>query len=261
MDRFSFKFWLLWILWFAGSLVGAAIFWTFVLTLLFGRIQGSELTLSWAVAVFGSWFVLLIPFMRKKEQIWKRLNDDQERAVDAWLVAMGFFIGLLVSSCLFWSWRLADRIQTSEGFDATWSQAVFGTWLFLLIPFLIWMYRKADDIMKTAMVRQGAIPPSFKTAIVEKSKRLLPKALQEKLNNIPPTLPRGHVVTVILKDGQRIPDVFVLDSREIAGVYHRDSFDFESSHVVDIKPIPKDQLPPYEEMKWLKLLPADTFEG
>ncbi len=253
MDRFGFKFWLSWILWFAGSLVGAAIFWTFVLTLLFGRIQGSELILSWAVAVFGSWFILLIPFIRKKEQIWKRLNDDQERAVDAWLTAMGIFIGLLVASCLFWSWRLADRIQTSEGFDPTWSKAVFGTWLFLLIPFLIWMYRKADDIMKTALVRQGAVAPSFKTAAIPRSERLLPEALTEKLKKIPPTLPRGHVVTAILKNGQRVPHVFVLDSREIAGVYHRDSFDFESNQIADIEPIPKGQLPPYEEGKWLKL--------
>src|SRR3989338_3231027 len=162
MDRFGFRFWLSWILWFAASFIGAAILWTFILTSVFGRIQGSELTLTWAVAVFGSWFILLIPFIRKKEQIWKRLNDDQERAVDAWLAAMGIFIGLLVANCLFWIWRLADKIQAGDGFDPTWSKAVFGTWLFLLIPFLIWMYRKADDIMKTALVRQGAVPPPFK---------------------------------------------------------------------------------------------------
>lgn len=243
----------MWILWFAGSLIGAAILWTFVLTSVFGRIQGAELTLSWAVAVFGSWFILLIPFMRKKEQIWKRLNDDQERAVDAWLAAMGIFIGLLVASCLFWSWRLADRVQLNDGFDPVWSKAVFGTWLFLLIPLLIWMYRKADDIMKTALVRQGVVAPSFKTAVIPRSERLLPEALAEKLKKIPPTLPRGHIVTVVLKNGERIPDVFVLDAREIAGVYDRDSFDFEPSQIVDVELIQSEQLPAYEEAKWLRL--------
>ncbi len=191
--------------------------------------------------------------MRKKEQIWKRLNDDQERAVDAWLTAMGSFIGLLVASCLFWSWRLADGIQASDGFDSTWSKAVFGTWLFLLIPFLIWMYRKADDIMKTAMVRQGAVPPLFKTTVIPRSERLLPEALVEKLKKIPPTLPRGHVVTVILKNGERIPDIFVLDACEIAGMYDRDSFDLDPNQIVDVELIQGERLPAYEEAKWLRL--------
>ena len=84
-DRYGFLFWLRWIFLFAGSFVASALLWTQLFKSLFGAVAGPELTFTWVIAVFGSWFLLIIPFMRKKEQIWKRLNDDQEHAVDAWL--------------------------------------------------------------------------------------------------------------------------------------------------------------------------------
>src|SRR5437773_125999 len=102
-DRYGFLFWLKWILWFAGSFIISAIFWTLLIKGIFHEIKGPELTLTWAVSVFGSWFILVIPFMRKKEQIWKRLNSDQEKAVDAWLLGMGVLIGLLIASSFGWS--------------------------------------------------------------------------------------------------------------------------------------------------------------
>ena len=85
-DRYGFLFWLRWIVSFAGSFVVSAAAWTFALQYAFGPIRGAELLITWTVAVFGSWFILVIPFMRKKERIWKRLNTDQESAVDAWLI-------------------------------------------------------------------------------------------------------------------------------------------------------------------------------
>ena len=90
-DQYGFKFWLGWIVQFAGSFIAAVLFWTFSLTALFGGIRGAEISITWAVAVFGSWFILMIPFMRKKERIWKRLNDDQEKATDAWLLGLRIF--------------------------------------------------------------------------------------------------------------------------------------------------------------------------
>jgi hypothetical protein len=254
-DRFGFGFWLGWICWFAGSLILAAIFWTAVIIWQFGRIEGAELTLSWALAVFGSWFILVIPFMRKKEQIWKRLNLDQEKALEAWLKAMGIFVGLLVASALGWSLILKKNLgqNTGTGLDPVWAKAVFGTWLFFLFPFLIWMYKTADRIFKSAVIRQTQTGPSFKTVMVEKSKRLLPKRLAAKIAGCPPTLEKGHVVTLVAKDGSKIQDVFVLNSSEVLGLYNREKLDFNPYEMVDVECLDSGMLPPYEESKWLRL--------
>ncbi len=253
MRNFGFQFWLVWILGFVGSFVLSAIFWTWVLTLLFGKLQGAELTFCWAVSVFGSWFLLVIPFMRKKEQIWGRLNQDQEKAVDAWLIAMGIFIGLLIASSLFWSWQLRERIHLSTGFDPLWSKAIFSSWLFLVIPFLIFMYHQTERLFKTALLRQMPHEPQFKRLYVERAKRLLPDNISEKLKTIPFTLRGGHVITAIFRDGRRIPHVFVLDCREIIGIYERAGLNFDPQELMDIEVIAPERLPPYEESKWIRL--------
>ena len=253
-DRYGFLFWLRWILWFAGSFVVAAVFWTTLMRFLFGRVEGPELTITWAISVFGSWFLLVIPFMRKKEQIWKRLNDDQEKAVDAWLAGMGIFIGLLIASSFLWSVVLKERIlaHPSGSFDPLWVKAVFGSWLFILIPFLILMYRKADQIFKNAVDRQTYVP-RFRSAYFEQSKRLLPEAIADKVKAIPPTLRGGHVVTAVLRDGRRIPHVFVVNTQEIIGLYDKTSLDFDAKDVVDIEKIDPSDLPAYDETRWIRL--------
>jgi len=250
-DSFGFQFWLKWILWFAGSFILAALFWTAVLIRGFGKIQGTELTLGWAIAVFGSWFLLIIPFMRKKEQIWKRVNQDQEKAIDAWLAAMGIFIGLLVVSILGWTWVYRKTIHLSHGLNHDWARAVFSSWLFLLLPFLVWMYKKTDQIYKEAVIRQQTQGPVFRTAFIEKSKRLLPESVVKKLKKIPQTIEKGQLVHLYLKDGVQIPNVFVLNSSEILGLYDRKTFDFESKDIVDAEPAAS--LSVHEEAKWLRL--------
>ena len=251
-DRFGFRFWLGWILWFAGSFVAIAAFWTFLLTKLFGDVQGEELTLTWASAVFGSWFLALIPFMRKKEQIWKRLNQDQEKAVDAWLQGMAVFIALLVVSAAAWSWVFRMRIAAA-GIDGTWMKAVFGSWLLCAMPLLVFMYRKADQILKDATLRQSHAAPRFKTDFVEKAKRRLPPEAIRQLQGAKPALPRGHIVTAVLRDGTRIPDVFVMDGTEVLGVYKRERLDFNIADITAVEPVPPEKLPPYEETLWLRL--------
>ena len=251
---FGFRFWLTWILWFAGSLTLAALVWTVALTGIFHRIEGPELTMVWAVAVFGSWFLLVVPFMRKKEQIWKRLNQDEERAADAWLAAMALFIGLLIVSSLGWSFVYRRSLGTfsTRGLNSDWAKAVFGTWIFLLLPFLVWMYRKADQIFKAAVIRQKVTGPVFRTLFVEKSKRLLPEKIAKTIQAVPPMLPKGHVVTLRLKDGTQVPHVFVLNSCEILGVYDRQEWGFEARDVVAVE-VAGETLPAYEESKWLRL--------
>lgn len=252
-DPYGFKFWLGWILWFAGSFVLASIFWTALITFAFGKIQGHELSISWAVAVFGSWFILLTPFMRKKEQIWKRLNQDQEKAVDAWRLGMSCFIGILILSALFWSFWFREEITNPahQGLSGNWLKAVLGTWLILLLPVLAYLYKKTDQILKAAIERQTQIGPKFKTQFVEKSKRILPDTLAKKLENIPETMPKAHVVNLILKSGRKIPDVFVLNRKEVLGIYGCDKVDFDILESSDVEPV--SQLAEYNEEQWLRL--------
>lgn len=251
-DPFGFRFWLLWICQFAGSFLAGAVFWTFLLTKLFGKISEPEIVMTWSVAVFGSWFILLTPFMRKKEQIWKRLNVDEEKAVDAFLQGVSLFIGLLVLSSLGWSFFYRDRIFSGKtGFDPSWTKAVIGTWLFSMLPFLVFLYKKADVIFKNAVLRQTQTTPKFRSIFVEKQKRFIPDGIASRLEALPPVLENGHVVTLILKDGRKIQDVFVINSKEILGIYDRSELGFKMSEVADIEPVAA--LPVYEESKWLRL--------
>jgi len=118
---------------------------------------------------------------------------------------------------------------------------------------LILMYRKADQIFKSAVIRQNNLKIRRSTFFLEKSKRILPQKISDKIRTIPSTLPRGHVVTAILRDGERISNVFVLDSSEILGVYDRSELDFEAQDIADIEPLDWNNLPAYDESKWLRL--------
>jgi len=251
-DPFQFTFWLKWILLFAGAFTVSAALWTLVLERLAGTIRGEELSLTWSVSVFGSWFLIVIPFMRKKERIWKRLNVDQEKAVDAWLTAMGFFIGFLIASCFFWTWKYRDAIA-APGLDGGWIKAVFGTWLAGVMPLLVLLYRKADSIFKNAVARQNAEGPCFRTAFVARDKRLLAEGLQARLRAVPPVLQDGHLVHAHLADGRVIPHVFVLGASEVIGLYDQTVMDFEASQIVNVEPLGPEEIPAYEEALWLRL--------
>lgn len=254
-DKFGFFFWLQWILWFAGAWTASALVWTFLFKALFGEIKQTEIVLVWAIAVFGSWFIFLTPFMRKKEQIWKRLNTDQEKGVDLWLNAVSTFIGLLVLTGFVWTWNYRANLMQSgrTGIDPLWLKSVLGTWLILVLPYLVWMYRRADTIFKEAVIRQTQSGPSFRTVFVERSKRLLAKPLADKIKQTESTLPEGHIVNLILKEDQKIPHVFIYHGEEILGVYDRVEMGFNTADVVNVEKVESSALPPYEESRWLRL--------
>ena len=251
-DAFGFRFWLGWIFWFAASFILIAIFWTRLVTALLGPVRGPELTMTWSLAVFGSWFLAVIPFMRKKEKIWKRLNVDQESALDAWLGGMGVFIGLLIAAAFFWSLHYKSRLG-QEGLSGEWLKAVFLTWLVLMLPFLILLYRQADRIFKTAVERQTPKLPVFRSLLVEHSRRLLPEKISQKIRRAPAVLREGHIVNALLKDGRKIPHVFVMGGTEILGVYDRTELGFEADDIMDIEILAPGDLPVYEESKWLRI--------
>lgn len=253
-DPFGFKFWLGWILSFAGCFFASAALWTLFMAWVFGTIEGAELTLTWCVAVFGTWFLFLAPFMRKKERIWKRLNHDQEKAADLWLKGMVFYIGVLIVSSLTWSVVFRSGLHRSGGgLYGPWLKAVLATWLLTLIPFLVVMYQKADLLFKEAHARQTSRGPKFQSTLIEKAVRQLPPAIADQISGFPEMLENGRIVTLKLKDGREIQDVFVINSREVIGLYGRDSMDFKTEDVIDVRAVDAQSLPAYEETRWLRL--------
>jgi hypothetical protein len=251
-DRYGFLFWLRWILGFAGSFVVSAVCWTLALQALFGPIDGEELVLTWTVAVFGTWFILVIPFMRKKEQIWKRLNSDQESSVDAWFTGFGLFIALFVASAVGWDLALKQKLfPNTPGLDPAWTKAVFSTWLVILIPLLVWMYKSADRIFKRAHERQTR-EPVFRMLWIEPQKRHLPEKLAEKLSHAKAALPGGHVVHGRLKSGEVVEHLFVLNGTEVIGAYDLQKPGFDASELLDIQALDPEDLPAYDETRWVR---------
>ena len=63
----------------------------------------------------------------------------------------------------------------------------------------------------------------------------------------------GHLVTVTLKDGKKIENVFVMGKREVLGVYGADKMPFAVKDIENIEPADLDKLPAFEAEKWLRL--------
>jgi ABC-type molybdate transport system permease subunit len=255
-DIYGFRFWLAWIVGFSLSFILIAAAWTFLMKYVFGVIAGPYLAFTWSVAVFGSWLIVVIPFMRKKEQIWKRLDVDQESAVDLWLRMISILILGWILTSLFWTWYYVGAIHESPlrmTPSFSWAKAVFSSWALLLIPFLIVAYRKADVLFDHAAVRQAKKTTTFKRYFIPQVKRKLPPVLIEKLKSAPETLADGHVVSVTLKDGRTFEHVFIFKRREILGVYDVDQLDWDASLIQDISVVESETLPAYDESKWVRL--------
>ncbi len=251
-DVFGFGFWLIWILAFGGSFIVSALFWTAVLMALFGPVREPELAVSWALAVFGCWFLLFSAFMRKKERIWKRLNRDEEKAVEAWLLGLGCFIGALILSCIGWAFYYKEAIYSDGGsMNYAWLKAAGATWLGLVLPFLAFLYKKADRIFKDAAIRQAQAGPRFRTLFLEKGKRMLTPELSEKIKSFPEIMEGGHIVNLTLKNSLTVPDVFILNGREILGIYDAEEMNFSAEDVASAEA--PAALPEYQEDKWLRL--------
>ena len=66
-------------------------------------------------------------------------------------------------------------------------------------------------------------------------------------------MPKGHVVTAILRTGERVPHVFILNGRELLGIYDRLEAHFTAQDIADVEPILLSDLIPYQEFKWFRL--------
>ena len=66
----------------------------------------------------------------------------------------------------------------------------------------------------------------------------------------PPTVPGGHLASVFLKNGERIDHVFIVQGREIAGIYDRTELDFQMTDIQDVQITPAEAFPAFIEAKW-----------
>ncbi len=173
------------------------------------------------------------------------------------LTIVTFFI-----SCYFWTDFISKHVgnMTQKGVPVLWVAAVFGSWMLLLVPLIILMYNKVDRAYEDARINREAQDLKKTQKIlglrnlwVPEEQRTLPKNLTEKLKKVPQTIKRGHLVTLALKNGKRIENVFVLDRQEIAGIYDASAYSFKIEDVTDLEPADLDHLPAFEARKWLRL--------
>ena len=177
------------------------------------------------------------------------------------LTILSFFV-----SCYFWTGFIAERVgpMSKPGIPLLWVTTVFGTWMVLLVPLIILMYTKVDKAYEdarltkeTAAARQTKSDFGVKIARVDGSALLLPKHLSEKLRKIPAAIPKGHLVTAILKNGTRIENIFILNKKEILGVYGLDRLDFNMKDISDLEPADLDHLPDFRTENWLRLYESE----
>lgn len=142
---------------------------------------------------------------------------------------------------------------------AVWVTAVFGTWMVLLVPLIIVMYNKVDRAYEEARIHKEKDMKDklkrfspVKFVNIPEAERLLSRELSDKINKIPETVKKGHLVTAHLKNGKKIEHVFVYQKTDVLGVYGHTVPPFKISEIVDITPSDLDHLPPFEAEGWLR---------
>lgn len=146
------------------------------------------------------------------------------------------------------------------GIPILWVTAVFGSWMVLLVPLIIIMYSKVDKAYEDArLTRENAQYERAKndlnvrSVFIEESRRALKKELSAKLKKHPETIKRGHLVTATLRNGQQVPNVFILDRNDVLGVYGAKNLSFDIQDIVDVEPVPYEKVPNFVSEEWLRL--------
>ena len=75
----------------------------------------------------------------------------------------------------------------------------------------------------------------------------------EQLKKIPNTVKNGHLVTVTLKDGRKVENVFVAKRSELLGVYDQNELTFAASDIVSLEPANLTHPPDFTQKSWLRL--------
>ncbi|MGH7198534.1 MAG: hypothetical protein ACREH5_07335 [Candidatus Omnitrophota bacterium] len=173
------------------------------------------------------------------------------------LTIVTFFI-----SCWFWTGFIAERVgdMRQPGVPLLWVTAVFGSWMVLLVPLIIVMYSKVDKAYEdaritreTAQFSKARLECGIKSVLIDEPKRLLNRGLSDKLKKLPEAVRRGHLVTAVLKDGRRVENVFIMNKRDVLGVYGADAAPVLAEDIADLEPADLDKLPAFKTENWLRL--------
>ena len=255
-------FWLKWILVAITGFTGSLVFWNW---LFFDRLKADfhnpQMAIGWLVAVFGTWFVTLIPLMKKKETVMGHMDKQDESTVTWWLIWISLTIGSFFLAVWFWTPLIANRFGSIKNPTTSliWIIAVFGTWLVALIPLMIFMYQKVDKAYEDARIRRESRavkfkdPVKIKAVFISESKRQIPKTITDQLKKIPQTIKGGHLITAILKDGRKIEHVFIARAKEILGIYGAEELTFGAEDIVNFEPADLTHPPDFTQKTWLRL--------
>ena len=267
-------FWLKWILLAIGGFTVSLLFWNWLLLdRLNANMNNPQVAIGWMVAVFGTWFVTLIPLMKKKETVMGHMDKQDESTVTWWLIWISLTIGSFFLAVWFWTPFIAARFGSIKNPTTAilWIIAVFGSWLVALTPLMILMYRKVDKAYEDARIRRelraekfsaegrirlqygGKDPVKIEAVFIEESKRQLSKHLTEKLKNVPQTIKGGHLVTAVLKDGRKIENVFIARRKELLGIYDQQELTFEPDDIINFELTDLTHPPDFTQKTWLRL--------
>lgn len=172
-----------------------------------------------------------------------------------WVIWITLTIVSFFVAAAFWTPLIAKHfgsIQESKN-AVIWVAAVFGTWIIFLVPMIVFMYQKVDKAYDDARIRREKAANQFRSISVEKSKRMLSSELSHKLAQYPNTIEGGQLVTVILNNGNKIPNVFIANHNEILGIYNVREFSFEGKDVADVEINDMSRPPFFMAANWLRL--------
>ncbi len=188
-------------------------------------------------------------------------SKKSDQSVLWWIGWIALTILTFFAASYFWTGFISAHVGSMDqkGVPLLWIASVFGTWMILLVPLIVLMYNKVDRAYEEARIgREKAMHGARRNASgvkfisMPESERLLNINAAQKIKKMPWTIKRGHLVTVTLKNGQCIDNVFVLDRQEVMGVYGYDKAPFRVEDIVDLAVLPKDHLPDFQTDKWLR---------
>ena len=189
-------------------------------------------------------------------------RKKESSSVGWWIGWITLTIASFFVSCYFWTGVIAKHAGNMDkpGVPVLWVTAVFGSWMVLLVPLIIVMYNKVDKAYEdariareTAQFQNARESLNVRSLRIEAPERLLKKELTAKLKKYPDTIRRGHLVTATLNNGRKIPNVFILDKKDVLGVYGVSEMTFNIRDIVDVEPVQMDQIPSFKAEEWLRL--------
>ncbi len=200
----------------------------------------------------------------------KKKSSGGAQAILWWVAWIVLTIASFFVASAFWTPLIARKFGSVRdgGAAVWWVVAVFGSWMLLLLPLIIVMYSKVDKAYEDARFRRETARAAssqpktrFRSVRIDPGARLLPPGLHSAMKKVPGAIANGQLVTATLRDGRKIPYVFVAGKKEVLGVYGKTALDFRVGDIVGVESSDLDSLPVFREEEWLRLDGAGIEEA